>query len=143
MRRAPSSCPGISRACASRPVAAVSADELEAIHDASLTILEEIGMDVLLPEARELLKAAGAEVEAGGQRVRMARELVLEAVSTCPGQLPPARPQPRPRRHARRRPDRLLARQQPAQLLGPGPRPAAGQPGGLPQLPEAGPAAST
>src|SRR6476661_5593878 len=65
-------------------VAAVSADELEAIHDASLTILEEIGMDVLLPEARVLLEAAGAEVEADGQRVRMARELVLDAVSTCP-----------------------------------------------------------
>ena len=122
-------------------VAAVSADELEAIHDASLTILEEIGMDVLLPEARALLKAAGAEVEADGQRVRMARELVLERGVDLPGQLPSARPQPRPRRHARRRPDRLLARQQRAQLLGPRPRPAARQPGGLPQLPEADPAA--
>ena len=50
-------------------MAAVSADELEAIHDASLTILEEIGMDVLLPEARALLKAAGAEVEADGQQL--------------------------------------------------------------------------
>lgn len=65
-------------------VAAVSADELEAIHDASLTILEEIGMDVLLPEARALLAAAGAAVEASSQRVRMPRELVLDAVATCP-----------------------------------------------------------
>ena len=42
------------------PVELVSADELESIHEASLTILEEIGMDVLLPEAREIYRAAGA-----------------------------------------------------------------------------------
>lgn len=66
------------------PVAAVSDDELEAIHEASLTILEDIGMDVLLPEARALLQAAGAEVEPGGQRVRMPRGLVMQAVATCP-----------------------------------------------------------
>jgi trimethylamine--corrinoid protein Co-methyltransferase len=63
---------------------AVSADELEAIHEASLTVLEEIGMDVLLPEARVLLKEAGAEVTEGSQRVRMDRALVLEAMATAP-----------------------------------------------------------
>lgn len=66
------------------PVGAVSADELEAIHEASLRVLEEIGMDVLLPEARQILKEAGAEVEPGGQRVRMDRGLVLEAVAKAP-----------------------------------------------------------
>lgn len=34
----------------------VSEDELEAIHNASLTILEEMGMDFMHPGAREILK---------------------------------------------------------------------------------------
>jgi trimethylamine--corrinoid protein Co-methyltransferase len=67
------------------PVEAVSAEGLERIHDASLRILEEIGMDFLLPEAREMLKAAGAEVEAGSQRIRFDRGLILEAVAKAPG----------------------------------------------------------
>ena len=45
------------------PVAIVSEDQLEAIHEASLTILTEIGMDFLHPEAKAILKGAGAEVE--------------------------------------------------------------------------------
>ena len=65
-----------------KPVELVSADELEAIHDASLTILEEIGMDVLLPEAREIYRAAGATVD--GLRVRADRGMVLEAVAKSP-----------------------------------------------------------
>jgi trimethylamine---corrinoid protein Co-methyltransferase len=64
------------------PLQAVSADELEAIHEASLQILEEIGIDVLLPEAREVYKAAGAEVD--GQRVRLGRGLVTDAVALAP-----------------------------------------------------------
>ena len=48
-----------------QPTPAVSADELEAIHQASLTVLEEIGMDVLHRRgARQILKEAGAEVDA-------------------------------------------------------------------------------
>jgi trimethylamine--corrinoid protein Co-methyltransferase len=66
------------------PTAAVSADQIEAIHEASLTILEEVGMDILLPEAREIYRAAGAAVE--GQRVRFDRGLVLEAVAKAPAQ---------------------------------------------------------
>ena len=65
-----------------RPVELVSADELESIHEAALTILEEIGMDVLLPEAREIYREAGAKVD--GQRVRADRGLVLEAVAKAP-----------------------------------------------------------
>jgi len=66
------------------PTELISQDELESIHDASLTVLEEIGMDVLLPEAREIFRAAGAEVEAGGQRVRADRGLILKAVAKAP-----------------------------------------------------------
>ena len=78
------------------PVELVSADELESIHEAALTILEEIGMDVLLPEAREIYRAAGAQVD--GLRVRADRGLVLDAVGKAPE---------RYRMHARN-PDRTL-----------------------------------
>jgi len=52
------------------PIEVLSADQVEAIHDASLRVLEEIGMDFLHPEALEILRAAGARVEAGSERVR-------------------------------------------------------------------------
>ncbi len=64
------------------PMEIVSADELEMIHDASLKVLEEIGMDFFLPEARERLRAAGAEVE--GERVRLPRQMVEAALATVP-----------------------------------------------------------
>ena len=66
------------------PTDLVSADELEAIHDASLTILEEIGMDFLYAEARALLKAAGADVTSGSERVRFDRNLIQERIVTAP-----------------------------------------------------------
>lgn len=69
-----------------RPVEIVSADELEAVHLASLRILEEVGMDVLDPEARELLVAAGAQAEAGGQRLRFDPAMVMERIATAPAQ---------------------------------------------------------
>lgn len=45
------------------PLEIISADELESIHLASLQVLEEIGMEVLLPEARDIFARAGATVE--------------------------------------------------------------------------------
>ena len=67
-----------------RPLEILDPEQIEAIHDTSLQILEEIGMDFLLPEAREILKAAGADVAAGEERVRFDRGLVLEAVAKAP-----------------------------------------------------------
>ena len=51
------------------PLEIVSGDQIEAIHDASMQVLEEIGMNFLLPEAREILRQAGAEVDGDGPRV--------------------------------------------------------------------------
>ncbi len=67
-----------------RPVEALSADEIETIHEASLTILEEIGLDILSDEAKSILRAAGADVEAGGDRVRFDRGLVEGALGKAP-----------------------------------------------------------
>ncbi|MGN6549940.1 MAG: trimethylamine methyltransferase family protein [Pararhizobium sp.] len=62
----------------------LSEEGLEAIHEASLTVLEEIGLDFLLPEAREHLRRAGADVEEGSLRVRFDRGLILEAIASAP-----------------------------------------------------------
>ncbi|MSP49481.1 MAG: methyltransferase [Alphaproteobacteria bacterium] len=66
------------------PVEIVSADEIEAIHQASLTILEEIGMDFLDAEAVALVGRAGAATKPGSQRVRFDRNLILERIKTAP-----------------------------------------------------------
>ena len=68
------------------PIEVLSADQIEAIHDASLTVLEEIGMDFLHPQALAILDRAGAQVESGTQRVRFDRGLVEEAVAKAPSQ---------------------------------------------------------
>jgi trimethylamine--corrinoid protein Co-methyltransferase len=64
------------------PLALISADEIESIHETSLRVLEEIGMDFMLAEARSLLKGAGADVR--GDRVRLPRGLVEEAIRSIP-----------------------------------------------------------
>ena len=61
-----------------QPTNVVSDDELESIHLASLQILEEIGMDFLDAEARELLIKAGASVDPGTERVHFDRAMVEE-----------------------------------------------------------------
>jgi len=68
------------------PVAAVSADQLEAIHLASLRVLEEIGLDILNAEAKSILKAAGADVAADGDRVRFDRGLVERSIGKPPSE---------------------------------------------------------
>ena len=62
----------------------MSDDELESIHQASLTLLSTTGMDVLLPEARELFVREGATAE--GERVRFDPEMITEYVSAAPSE---------------------------------------------------------
>ena len=66
------------------PTEPVSAEQLELIHDGSLRILEQIGIDVLLPEAREIMVKAGAT--ATGERVCFERELIMNSIATCPAE---------------------------------------------------------
>ncbi len=68
------------------PIELLNAEQIEAIHDTSMRILEEIGMDFLHPEAREILGRAGAEVEPGSERVRFDRGLIEEAVGHAPAE---------------------------------------------------------
>jgi trimethylamine--corrinoid protein Co-methyltransferase len=69
-----------------RPYEVLSADQVEAIHLASLRILEEIGMEVMQPEARAILRSAGAEVDEGNMRVRFDRALVMDHIAKAPAE---------------------------------------------------------
>ena len=66
------------------PVGFVPEEDVEKIHRASLKILAEIGVNFLLPEAREILREAGAEVEPGSDRVRFDPALIEERIRTAP-----------------------------------------------------------
>ena len=66
------------------PVELLSADELESIHQTSLQVLEHIGMEFILPEARELLKQAGVDVR--GTRVHFDPAFVEQTISTAPAE---------------------------------------------------------
>ena len=62
----------------------VSEDELEQIHLSSIDVLENIGIEFLLPEARDLLKQAGCKVE--GERVFFDGGLIEEKIKTIPSE---------------------------------------------------------
>jgi len=64
------------------PIRAVSDDELESIHQASLRVLSDTGIDFLDETARQQLAEAGAEVD--GDRVRFDPDLILNLVKTAP-----------------------------------------------------------
>ena len=66
------------------PVPVFSEDRVAAMHDTALRVLEELGMKVLLAEARALFRQAGASVDEDTQMVRMGRDLVEQALTTAP-----------------------------------------------------------
>ena len=61
-----------------------SDDEAANMHNTALQTLEELGMKVLLPEARKLFAAAGARVEEDTEMVYLGREIVEAALETAP-----------------------------------------------------------
>jgi len=64
----------------------LSPDQIYQIHLSSLEVLERTGVEVLLPEAVELLKQAGAYVT-DNQRVRIPSHLVEEALRLAPSRI--------------------------------------------------------
>src|SRR5579862_3034247 len=67
------------------PLRVFSDDQVEEMHSAALRVLEELGMRILLPEARARFRAAGAEVDEASGMVRLDRGLVTEALAKAPG----------------------------------------------------------
>ena len=70
------------------PVPVFSSDEVAALHDAALQVLEELGMKVLLPEARAIFAAGGAQVDDAEQLVRIGRDIVEAALASAPPSVP-------------------------------------------------------
>jgi trimethylamine---corrinoid protein Co-methyltransferase len=67
-----------------RPVALLSADQIEAIHNASLRLLAEVGMEVLHEESRRIFRLGGAKVDEATWRVRCDPGLIEEQVAKAP-----------------------------------------------------------
>ena len=63
---------------------AFSDDHISAMHEASLGVLEDLGVKVLLPEARQLYRAAGARVDEATEMVYIGREIVEAALESAP-----------------------------------------------------------
>ena len=68
------------------PIEVLSEDDLDLIHDGSMRILEDIGLEVLNERALGLYEADGAKVDWDLQRVYLSRERVLDRLQTVPSQ---------------------------------------------------------
>ena len=66
------------------PMAVFSEDRIAAMHNTSLRVLEELGLRVLLPEARAIYRKAGARVDEDSQMVFLGRDIVAAALATAP-----------------------------------------------------------
>ena len=68
------------------PAQPIDAEGVEAIHEASMRILEEIGILFLNDDALDVLVAAGCKVDRDTKRVHMDRGFVTEMVAKAPAQ---------------------------------------------------------
>jgi trimethylamine--corrinoid protein Co-methyltransferase len=67
-----------------RPIEILSTDQVEAIHAASLRVLEELGIEFLDDEVLDILAKAGADVNRADKLVRFDRGLIEGAVARAP-----------------------------------------------------------
>jgi trimethylamine--corrinoid protein Co-methyltransferase len=65
-------------------MAVFSDDQVAAMHDAALQMLEELGIKVLLPEARQIFARAGARVDETTEMVYLGRDIIAQVLSTAP-----------------------------------------------------------
>ena len=61
--------------------------DVERIHEASLTVLERTGIEVMPSECRELFRAAGAKVDDAANRVFISRQMVERALKLAPSEV--------------------------------------------------------
>ncbi|MEO9338176.1 trimethylamine methyltransferase family protein [Mesorhizobium sp. SB112] len=66
------------------PMQLLSADQVEAIHEASMHILENFGIEMMSPKALDVFEKAGAKVDHATQTVWLDRGLIDEALKTAP-----------------------------------------------------------
>jgi trimethylamine--corrinoid protein Co-methyltransferase len=70
-----------------------SEDRIAAIHEAALVILEDLGVRVLLDEARQIFAKAGAIID-DDMMVRIGRDMVEDALNAAPNSIPMNSPTP-------------------------------------------------
>ncbi len=68
------------------PTRVLDDESLELIHDASMRILEQIGLQIMNERARNLMVEHGATIDPDTEYVRMDRDMVLEKISTIPSE---------------------------------------------------------
>ena len=68
------------------PTKPLSRDRVEAIHDGAMRVLEEIGIEFINPEAKDVLRNAGCSVATDSDNVRMDRDFVMEQVAKAPSE---------------------------------------------------------
>ena len=66
------------------PLAPLTDEQLELIHDASMAVLEDLGIEVASRPVRERFRASGAIVDDASNLVRVERQLVNALVSQAP-----------------------------------------------------------
>ena len=68
------------------PVNVLDEEAIELIHDGSMRVLEQIGLEIMNDRARELMIKAGATIDSKTGYVLMDRGLVMEKISTIPAE---------------------------------------------------------
>lgn len=66
------------------PLPILDAEGVETIHEASLRVLEELGVELWSADARELFRNAGATID--GEVVRVGRDVIEAALASTPSQ---------------------------------------------------------
>ncbi|MCC6467847.1 MAG: trimethylamine methyltransferase family protein [Alphaproteobacteria bacterium] len=69
-----------------RPIEVLSADQVEFIHESSLDVLENLGVDFWSAESLDRLAKAGMKVDRANQHVHFDRHWVLEQVAKAPSE---------------------------------------------------------
>lgn len=69
------------------PLKVISDDQVEKIHQAAMEILENVGIKILNPTAREILKLGGFSVIEEDQKVHFDRDGVMELVALAPSKV--------------------------------------------------------
>lgn len=77
------------------PLEVFSAEQIDQIHDTSMRILEELGIEMMSAHARTLFREAGATVDDVTGCVRIDRNLLMKTLATAPVEfsLTPANPE--------------------------------------------------
>ncbi len=62
-------------------------EAIERIHEASLSVLEDVGVEVMPSECRDIFEKAGAKIDEANNRVFIPREMVEEALDEAPSEV--------------------------------------------------------